>query len=62
MAQTDIKKLDSGDEFPTLSLKLADGSHFTLPDDLSHEFTVFLGYSSGSIGRYTAADCLRVVS
>jgi len=44
MAQTDTPKLDAGDRFPQMTISLLDGSQLTLPDDLSAEFTIFLGY------------------
>ena len=44
MAQTNARKLDVGDHFPTLSLDMLDGRALTLPDDLSADYTIFLGY------------------
>lgn len=44
MAQTDTQKLDDGDLFPAMNLKLVNGDIFSLPDNLSEPFTIFLGY------------------
>ena len=44
MAQTETKKLDAGDRFPTLSLNLLDGRVLTVPADLSADYTILLGY------------------
>ena len=44
MAQTETKKLDGGDLFPTMTLNLVDGHTLALPADLSHDVTILLGY------------------
>ena len=45
MAQTGTAKLDVGDHFPTLSIQMIDAANpLLLPNDLSAEYTVFLGY------------------
>jgi hypothetical protein len=44
MAQTDTPKLDAGDIFPTMTMKLVGGQSLTLPDDLTADFTVLLIY------------------
>jgi len=44
MAQTNTPKLDAGDRFPPMTIALLDGNSLILPDDLSADFTVFLGY------------------
>ncbi|HZW89969.1 MAG TPA: redoxin domain-containing protein [Myxococcaceae bacterium] len=38
----DAPLLDLGDRFPTLELTLTDGSHLTVPADLSHPYNVVL--------------------
>lgn len=37
-------KLGTGDQFPSLTLNMIDGSSMTLPDDLEATYTVFLLY------------------
>lgn len=44
MAQSDRKKLDSGDPFPAFELKLTDGRTVKLPDDLAGQWTVLVVY------------------
>ena len=44
MAQADTKKLDTGDSFPHLELRLVDGRSFTLPSDLNGHWSVLLIY------------------
>lgn len=44
MAQTNSPKLDAGEQFPAMTLNMVDGTIFNLPDDLSADFTVLLGY------------------
>jgi len=44
MAQTNTPKLDAGERFPMLAVNLVDGRLLKLPDDLSADFTVVLGY------------------
>lgn len=44
MAQTSSPKLDGGDQFPPMSIPMADGSTFALPDDLSAAYTILLIY------------------
>lgn len=38
------KKLDAGDAFPKLVLRLAGGKTLTVPDDLGANYTVLLFY------------------
>ena len=44
MPQTSTVKLDMGERFPTMSVGLTDGRTLTLPDDLTSDYTIFLGY------------------
>lgn len=44
MAQTKVKKLDSGDLFPKMEFKLADGTAVTLPEKESGNWSVLLVY------------------
>ena len=44
MAQTQSTKLDGGDQFPAMSIALADGSTLNLPADLSAAYTILLIY------------------
>ncbi len=44
MAQVEVKKLDAGDPFPALQLRLVDGSSLTLPDAAKYNWSVFLVY------------------
>lgn len=45
MAQTETTKLDAGDRFPKMTLKMIDAeTPLRLPSDLSAEYTIFLGY------------------
>ena len=44
MAQTTTQKLDVGDRFPSMQIAMTDGTQLSLPDDLSAEHTIFLGY------------------
>jgi peroxiredoxin len=44
MAQLERKKLDSGDMFPRLELRLTDGSSLVLPDTTAGQWTVLLVY------------------
>jgi peroxiredoxin len=47
MAQTEKKKLDSGDLFPQMELRLTDGSSMSIPDILKGSWTVLLVYRGG---------------
>ena len=44
MAQTSTPKLDGGDPFPAMTIQIADGDPINLPDDLTSDYTIFLGY------------------
>jgi peroxiredoxin len=44
MAQMDMKKLDSGDLFPTMEMKLTDNTTLVLPDALKDAWAVLLIY------------------
>lgn len=44
MAQTTSPKLDGGDQFPSMSMKLVDGDIFKFPEDLSAPFSILLIY------------------
>ncbi len=44
MAQTEMKKLDSGDLFPKLKFNLADGTSLTLPRKEEGAWCVLLVY------------------
>lgn len=45
MAQTDTTKLDAGDLFPNMTMQMIGReTPLRLPDDLSAEYTIFLGY------------------
>lgn len=44
MAQFDRKKLDNGDIFPRLELKLVDNDTFVLPDMTAGQWSVLLVY------------------
>ena len=45
MAQTDAIRLDAGDSFPSMSIQIVgEATPMRLPNDLSAEYTVFLGY------------------
>ena len=45
MAQADVTKLDTGDLFPSMAIQIIDAAGpLRLPDDLSAEYTIFLGY------------------
>ena len=44
MAQRATQKLDSGDKFQELTLKLIDGSSLTLPEDIADGWSVLLFY------------------
>jgi len=44
MAQTETQKLDAGDLFPAMNLQLVDGNMFSVPSDLTNDYTIFLGY------------------
>ncbi len=44
MAQTNTQKLDAGDRFPTMTMTLIGGQSLSLPDDLTHDYTVLLIY------------------
>lgn len=44
MAQTEVKKLDSGDLFPKMEFKLADGTALTLPEKNDGTWCVLLVY------------------
>ena len=45
MAQTDSTKLDVGDAFPSMAINLVGAvTPLRLPDDLTADYTIFLGY------------------
>ena len=44
MSQTEGKKLDKGDPFPKLELKVVDGGSFTIPNGLNAKWSVLLFY------------------
>ena len=44
MAQVETKKLDSGDPFPEMELKLTDGSSLTIPGEIDESWLVLLVY------------------
>jgi hypothetical protein len=44
MAQTDTRKLDNHQPFPTVRLPLVDGTALTLPDDVRGKWCVFQVY------------------
>ena len=47
MAQSQGKKLDSGDMFPSIEFKLTDGNSISLPDTAGDEWVVLLIYRGG---------------
>jgi hypothetical protein len=47
MAQSQGKKLDSGDMFPNIEFKLTDGNAISLPDTAGDEWVVLLIYRGG---------------
>ena len=44
MAQTESRKLDSGDLFPRMELRFTDGTSINIPDMLNGSWTVLLVY------------------
>ncbi len=44
MAQTNTPKLDGGDLFPSMSINIAGADPINLPDDLTKDYTILLGY------------------
>lgn len=44
MAHTSSPKLDGGDQFPPMSVALADGGTLAIPSDLSAPMTLLLVY------------------
>ncbi len=44
MAQTNSPKLDGGDQFPPMTIALADGGALSFPDGLAAPYTLLLVY------------------